>query len=292
MSHTFQSEVGRIKSILIKPVQNAFQDTEQIQEEWQHLNYKGVPQHDLAIRQYEEFESHIRATGAEVHHLPSSEGLTMDSIYCRDAAIASDHGMIICNMGKDARKQEPEAIKKALMDHGFKILGQVDGEGTIEGGDVAWVDPHTLAVGKSYRTNPEGVRQLKALLEPNGVTVLDFDLPHWRGVNDIFHLMSIFSPIDHKKALIYPELLPIGLYKLLKEKGFQMIELAEDEYDNQGCNVLALAPSRCLMVEGSDQTKAHLIEAGCEVIEFPGTEIAIKGEGGPTCLTRPLERYI
>jgi N-dimethylarginine dimethylaminohydrolase len=57
-----------------------------------------------------------------------------------------------------------------------------------------------------------------------------------------------------------------------------------------GCNVLALAPRVCLMVKGNPKTKAALEQAGCKVIEYEGTEISVKGGGGPTCLTRPIDR--
>ena len=190
MNTTHQSEVGKLKSIFIKPVANAFHDHSRIVDEWESLNYKGQPNHDLALDQYREFEEHIRATGATVYHLPQKDELSLDSIYCRDAAIATDYGMILCNMGKEARKPEPDAHREAFVQEGIPILGTIFGEGTVEGGDVAWVDPQTLAAGRSYRTNPEGIHQLKELLQPHGVEVHGYDLPHWRGPSDIFHLMS------------------------------------------------------------------------------------------------------
>jgi len=57
-----------------------------------------------------------------------------------------------------------------------------------------------------------------------------------------------------------------------------------------GTNVLALAPRRCLMLAGNPRTRAALERAGADVVEYEGTEISVKGAGGPTCLTRPLER--
>jgi N-dimethylarginine dimethylaminohydrolase len=94
--------------------------------------------------------------------LPQDETVNMDSIYCRDAAIATNNGMIICNMGKAARTQEPSAEKKAFEANGIKVLGTITDPGTVEGGDVAWLDEHTLAVGHTYRTNEEGIKQLTA----------------------------------------------------------------------------------------------------------------------------------
>ena len=72
----------------------------------------------------------------------------------------------------------------------------IQAPGTLEGGDVAWLDESTLAVGHTYRTNEEGISQLKSLLEPKGIEVVVANLPHYKGESDVFHLMSILSPVD------------------------------------------------------------------------------------------------
>ncbi|MBS1575767.1 MAG: hypothetical protein JST09_10735, partial [Bacteroidetes bacterium] len=213
-------------------------------------------------------------------------------VYCRDAAIATDKGMIICNMGKEARKNEPFAEQKAFEAKDIPILGIIKKPGTIEGGDVAWLDEKTLAVGHTYRTNEEGIRQLKELLAPAGVEVIVAPLPHYKGPSDVFHLMSILSPVDKDLAVVYSPLMPIIFRELLLKKGYRLVEVPENEFDSMGCNVLALAPRLCLMVRGNSKTKSALEKAGCKVIEYEGSEISVKGGGGPTCLTRPLQRYI
>jgi arginine deiminase len=58
-----------------------------------------------------------------------------------------------------------------------------------------------------------------------------------------------------------------------------------------GCNVLALAPSKVLMVNGNPITEELLRAAGVEVLTYAGIDISIKGGGGPTCLTRPIMRH-
>jgi N-dimethylarginine dimethylaminohydrolase len=216
----------------------------------------------------------------------------MDSIYCRDASIATDMGMIICNMGKAARKNEPHAEKKAFEDNGIPVLGCITGPGTLEGGDVAWLDEKTLAVGHTYRTNEEGIRQLKLMLQPLGVEVIIVPLPHYKGPDDVFHLMSILSPVDKDLAVVYSPLMPISFRNLLLERGYRLVEVPDKEFENMACNVLALAPSECLMLDNNPKTKKALEEAGCKVLVYPGKEISIKGGGGPTCLTRPIARYI
>ena len=57
-----------------------------------------------------------------------------------------------------------------------------------------------------------------------------------------------------------------------------------------GANIFALSPRKCLMLQGNPMTRAALERAGAEVLVYDGSEISLKGGGGPTCLTRPLQR--
>jgi len=290
MSTTHHSEYLKIESIFIKPAQSAFVSAFHLSEQWHELNYLSQPDFDFSIDEYDAFEKYISNNSVETHHFPFDEKLTLDSIYCRDASIATDFGMIICNMGKSGRIDEPESQKKVFIDNDIPILGEIKVPGTVEGGDVAWLDEKTLAVGHTYRTNPEGIAQLKQLLEPNGVQIVVAELPHYKGQQDVFHLMSIFSPVANNLAVVYSPLMPIKFRKELIQRDFEFIEVPEEEFESMGCNVLAVAPKKCIMVDGNPKTKNALINAGCEVITYKGTEISVKGGGGPTCLTRPMLR--
>ena len=290
MHITCHSDIGKIKSLFIKNVQQAFINEEHIEQHWKQLNYLGKPVFNKAMEEYKIFESILQEQGGELLYLPQDESVNMDSIYCRDAAIATDKGMIICNMGKAARMHEPLAEKKAFEKNGIAVLGTITGTGTLEGGDVAWLDEHTLAVGHTYRTNEEGIRQLTVLLQPLGVEVITVSLPHYKGPSDVFHLMSILSPVDVNLAVVYSPLMPIAFRNLLQQRGYQLVEVPDEEFESMGCNVLALSPRVCLMVDGNPGTKAALENAGCKVIVYKGDEISVKGGGGPTCLTRPVYR--
>jgi N-dimethylarginine dimethylaminohydrolase len=291
MKTTCQSEVGTIKSIFLKHVKDAFIDDKTIDNEWAILNFTERPDFIKAQMEYQTFESFIQQTGADIFYLPQDDSVTMDSMYCRDAAVATDAGMILCNMGKERRKPEPLAEKKAFLEHSIPVLGEIITPGTLEGGDVAWLDNTTLAVGHTYRTNEEGIRQLRALLEPSGVDVLTFSLPHYKGPTDVFHLMSIFSPIDTNLAVVYSPLMPISFRNELIKRGYELVEVPTEEFE-MACNVLALAPRQCLMLKGFPKTKKALEAAGCTVLEYEGAEISAKGGGGPTCLTRPILRLV
>ncbi|MEP7323019.1 MAG: arginine deiminase family protein, partial [Saprospiraceae bacterium] len=222
--------------------------------------------------------------------LPQNSSVTIDSIYCRDASLITDHGLILCRMGKPQRTSEPQAIKEYCLENGISILGEIIEPGTLEGGDVAWIDEQTLAVGHTYRTNGEGILQLKAILRPLDIEVIVVDLPHYRGPSDVFHLMSVFSPLDRDLAVVYSPLMPIAFRNKLLDLNFYLVEVPEDEFDSMGCNVLAISPRNCIVPEGNPKTVDLMIKAGCIVQTYPCKDISIKGGGGPTCLTRPMKR--
>jgi N-dimethylarginine dimethylaminohydrolase len=104
------------------------------------------------------------------------------------------------------------------------------------------------------------------------------------------HLMSLLSPLDHDLALVYSPLLPVPFREWLLDRGIALVEVADEEFESMGTNVLALAPRRCLMLTGNPRTRLALERSRCEVLVYDGVEISVKGAGGPTCLTRPLVR--
>jgi N-dimethylarginine dimethylaminohydrolase len=166
----------------------------------------------------------------------------------------------------------------------------IHGEGRLEGGDVVWIGLKTLAVGLGYRSNAEGIRQLSEILGDTIDELLTVPLPHWRGPDDVFHLMSILSPLDHDLALVYSPLLPAVFRAELLASGFELVDVPDGEFETMACNVLAVAPRQCVALAGNPETRRRLEAAGVVVHEYGGDEISVKGAGGPTCLTRPLVR--
>jgi N-dimethylarginine dimethylaminohydrolase len=104
------------------------------------------------------------------------------------------------------------------------------------------------------------------------------------------HLMSFISPLDRDLALVYPRLAPVRLMWLLAERGISVVEVPDEEFDAMGPNVLALGPRRALALEGNVETRRRMERAGVDVVTYRGDEISRKGDGGPTCLTRPVLR--
>jgi N-dimethylarginine dimethylaminohydrolase len=287
---TAQSEIGTLSHLALKHARDAFRSPQIIAEEWRALNFTSAPDFENAVRQYDRFAELLSECGASLHFLPPSGGTGLDSIYVRDASIVCDAGVILCSMGKPLRRDEPRSQEAAFRAMGYPIAGSIAPPGRLEGGDVVWLDRRTIAVGRGYRTNDDGIAQLRRLLEGSIDELIVVPLPHWRGPADVFHLMSIVSPIDHDLALVYSPLTPVTFREQLLGRGIALVEVPDEEFESMGANVLAVAPRRCLMLAGNPATRARLERAGAHVAVYEGDDISVKGGGGPTCLTRPLRR--
>jgi N-dimethylarginine dimethylaminohydrolase len=284
-------ETGRLARVAVKHPRDAFVDSERIAAQWETLHFTAPPDLGRATDEHDRFVELLKSAGAVVDRLPRDDRTTLDSIYTRDASIVSPRGVILCRMGKAAREGEPAAQGQAFTHANppLAIAGQIETPGRLEGGDLIWLDDDTVVVGRGYRTNADGIRQLRALLG-TPVDVVEVPLPHWRGTNGVMHLMSLISPVDRDLAVVYSPLLPVPAREWLLARGIRLVEVPDEEFETMGTNVLAIAPRRCVMLEGNPRTRAALERAGAEVMVYAGQEISVKGAGGPTCLTRPLAR--
>lgn len=301
------SDIGPWQHIVVHHAREAFGSNATIAREWHALNFAAAPDYARAVEQHDRFVELLRTSGAEIefstpglktrppttsalstqHQAPSTD-LTLDAIYVRDASVMCARGAILGRMGKPQRQAEPVVLADTYRALGIPIVGAIEAPGTLEGGDVTWLGPRLVAVGRGYRTNDEGIRQFRALLGEAVDEVLAVALPHHRGPGDVFHLMSIISPIDRDLAVVYSPLMPVPFRERLLDLGYSLVEVPGEEFDSMGANVFALSPRRALMVDGNPTTRAALERAGAEVLVYDGSEISLKGGGGPTCLTRPI----
>jgi len=284
------SEHGRLTAVLVKHARDAFVSDDRLAAQWKELNFSGRPDLGRAIAEYDAFIDIIAGSGAEVAYLPQDDGVTLDSIYTRDASLLSGQGVILASMGKKPRAGEPACQEAELRRQGWPIAGSILPPGRVEGGDLLWLDSRTLAIGLGARTNPEGIRQLRVLLGDSFDEVIVVPLPEDPGQHDVMHLMSLISPIDRDLAVVYPRLLPERFRRTLMDGGYRFVDVPDDEFETMGTNVLALGPRDCVMLDGNPKTRAALEQAGARVQVYEGKEISLKGGGGPTCLTRPLMR--
>ncbi|WP_374313201.1 dimethylarginine dimethylaminohydrolase family protein [Dongia sp.] len=283
------NEFGRLKRVAMRRPADAFVDDAKIDKEWKNLNYHTRPDFKKAVAEHQRFAEIIKSVGAEILYLPSDKKLTMDSLYVRDAAAVCPKGVILANMGKKQREGEPGVHGHFFEEADIPVLGSIAGQGKLEGGDLIWLDEKTVAVGRTYRTNDAGIRQFKNLVGPD-VHVEIAVMPHYKGPTDVFHLMSVISPLDKDLQLVYSPLMPIPFREWLLSRGQTLVEVPDSEFASMGCNVLAIAPREVVMVKGNPETKTRMEAAGCKVHVIDADAISVPGEGGPTCLTRPLER--
>jgi N-dimethylarginine dimethylaminohydrolase len=283
------NEYGRLKRVALRHAREAFGSQAVLTRQWRDLNYHAEPDFAAALREYDAFAGRLEALGVAIDWLPAEPTLTPDAIYVRDATLLSPQGLIACAMGKPQRRRESTVNLATLTAAGLPAAGEINGAGSAEGGDAVWLDEKTFVIGHGYRTNAAGIAQLKALLGPE-VHVEVAQLPHYKGPSDVFHLMSVLSPLDRDLALVFSPLMPAPLRLFLLERGLTLVEVPQEEFASMGCNVLALAPRHVLMLDGNTETARRLQAAGCQIEFYAGQQISRLGEGGPTCLTRPLER--
>ena len=272
---------GRLERVLVRPP--LAEDAEQ----WRAYGWRAAPDHAAAAAEHEQLCEILEAAGAEVvvsRHDPGNP----DAIYVYDPVLVGVEGAVLLRPGKEGRRGEPSAIAASLTNAGVPVATWLDEPALAEGGDTVWLDERTLLVGLGYRTNSAAVRALADAFP--GVEVIAFDLPHWNGSDEVMHLMSFLSPLDADLALVYPRIAPVRLLELLAERAIAVVEVPDEEFETQGPNVLALGPRRALALDGNPETRRRMERAGVVVVVYRGEEISKKGDGGPTCLTRPLLR--
>lgn len=281
---------GELLRVMVCPPGNAGWNDSGKAAGWQELGFQHAPDFAAAQAQHEVFCRLLSECGAEVVCLPPTESLTVDAVYAHDASLATDYGLVLMNPGKRNRVYEARAHADFLGQLGIPVFGEIRAPGVSESGDIVWLDSRTLLVGDGYRTNKQGIAQMRALLSVKNVTVMSAPLPYGAGPSACLHLMSLMSVLDEHTILVDLPWLAVETVELLKALSFRLIEIEYSERETLACNVLALGKKRLIAIEENVKTNQRMRDAGFDVRTFPGSEICINGAGGPTCLTRPLLR--
>jgi dimethylargininase len=259
-------------------------------DDWQRFGYLHPVDVARSEAEHAAFRDILAEEGVDVVTAGPDPDGALDAIFAYDPSFMTNGGAILTRMGKPARLAESDYAAETYAELGIPILARIDAPGTFDGGDAFWLDERTLAVGRSYRTNDAGIAQLTSILAAIGVDVVRVDLPHWHGPAECLHLMSMISPVRDDLAVVYLPLLPVSFVELLGARGWTFVEVPDEEFLTMACNVLALGPGRCLMLDRNPITRSRLEAAGCRVRTYTGDEISRNREGGPTCLTRPIWR--
>jgi dimethylargininase len=276
-----RSMTGELRRVLVRPPQPA--DVLR----WREYGWHAEPEPAAAAAEHEALCILLEEAGAEVI-VAAGEAGNPDAIYIYDPLLVGSDGAVLLRPGKEGRLGEPAALEADLATAGVPIAARLDAPACAEGGDTLWLDERTLLVGWGYRTNGPGVEALRDAFP--GVEVIPFDLPCWNGRSEVMHLMSLISPLDEDLAVVYARLASVRLLELLADRGIETIEVPDEEFETMGGNVLAVGPRRAVALEGNDETRRRMERAGVDVAVYRGEEISRKGDGGPTCLTRPILR--
>ena len=248
-----------------------------------------TPDPGLLARQHEDFCELLADLGAEVEVAPALDG-QVDAVYMHDPMVMTGRGGIALQMGKPARVHEPGHAAEELERLGVPVLGTIEAPAYADGGDRYWLDDTTMAIGLGYRTNRAGAEAIARLVEPEGVAVEAYDMPHDQGPGAVLHLQSFLSAVTEDLCVVFEPLAPVRLLQDLAERGFDRIAISEEDYLTMGCNVLAVRPGVVVMVDGVPGVRRALEARGVEVHVYDGSDLSLKGDGGPTCLTAPLLR--
>ena len=242
----------------------------------------------LAQAQHDALVTVLEDSGAQVERLGHEVG--PDSIYTYDPALVCDGGAILLRSGKAIRQAEATAMGEWFEHNGIPVLARLEAPELADGGDLLWLDSHTLVVGRGFRTNEASACAITKALEPYVDAVHVVDLPVGQGADYCLHTLSVISILDRDLAVVSLPLMPVHLYELLRARGVELIEIDPGEWDSLAPNVLALGPRDVVMLAGNPKTAERVRAAGCRVQEIEGSDVAVKGSGGPTCLTLPLQR--
>ena len=279
---TIHDAVGTLRRVYVRS------PTTEAMKAWRDYSWRAAPDPGRAVEEHAAFREALEAVGAEVLDAATDVPGDPDAIYAYDPTLPTDRGLILLRSGKPGRRAESAAVATDLAAAGFPVLGSLGDPATADGGDMFWLDERTLLVGRGFRTNDAGIEHIRESLDE--VDVLSFDLPYFRGPDACLHLMSFISPLDRDLAVVFRPMVPVRLLEILNDRDVALIEVPDEEFDSQGANVLALAPRVALALEGNPGTRSRMEAAGVDVRTFTGNEISRKGDGGPTCLTRPLAR--
>lgn len=219
----------------------------------------------LALWQWEEYVKALRAAGFETIEVPEARDCP-DSVFVEDTMVVYRHFAVIARPGTDARRPEIVDAEKIVASLGYTI-DRIRAPGTLDGGDVLKVGD-TLYVGRSGRTNAEGIRQLRAILEPIEATLVTVPL------TKTLHLKSAVTAL--------PDGTIIGWEPMIDDPSCFKHFLAAPE--PSGAHVVLLGEKKLLMAADCPRSAELYAEIGYEPVLVDISEFE-KLEGCVTCLS-------
>ncbi len=229
----------------------------------------GKPDYDLALQQHDAYIAALRSCGVQVTVLPADERYP-DSCFVEDPAVITRKCAIITNPGASSRNGEKDEIIGAVRE--FFSEDQIEyitAPGTLEGGDVMMVGDH-FYVGRSARTNEEGIRQFIAILEKHGLSGSEVTL------EEVLHLKTGVNYLENNNMLVSGEFVTKPEFA-----SFNRVEIPEEEAYAANCiwvNDTVIVP------KGYPAVETAVRNLGYRVLLVDTSEYR-KLDGGLSCLS-------
>ena len=229
----------------------------------------GKPNYELALRQHDDYVAALKRCGVTVTVLPADERYP-DSCFVEDPAVITRKCAIITNPSAPSRNGEKEEIIGAI--RAFfpeDKIEYIQSPGTLEGGDVMMVGDH-FYVGRSARTNEEGIRQFIAILEKHGLSGSEVPL------EEVLHLKTGVNYLENGNMLVAGEF--VNKPDFVK---YNRVEIPVEEAYAANCiwvNGTVIVP------EGYPSVEKAVRDLGYPVILVDTSEYR-KIDGGLSCLS-------
>jgi N-dimethylarginine dimethylaminohydrolase len=285
------SEYGRLSTVLLYvpgPEINGYADPDSVQ----HL---GPIQHPALVREFDSIVAAFRTLGIVVvlidaTPLDDDRRYLYNLMYCRDLFFMTPRGAILANMANNTRLAEPRYAGRILKSLGIPLLHTVCDEGRFEGADAVWLRDYLVLVGVGNRTNRQGYRQVKKVLEQQGVECLQ--VPSYQTRTQ--HLLGTLQLVDHNLILLRHEIVDRELVLLLETYGFRIVPIPENREvrTSQAMNIVSVAPRTIIMTAGCPETRALFEAAGLTIAAELELAQLMQGAGGLACATGIVARDI
>lgn len=228
-----------------------------------HLEREPID-YNKAAAQHAEYERILTSLGCTVERLPPLPHQS-DSVFVEDAAVVLDQLAIVARPGAESRRGEIASVADKLSS--YRSIAFMEAPGTLDGGDVLVIDS-TIYVGKSTRTNRQGIDQVAAFTSPYGYKVRAV------GVTGCLHLKSAVTRVAADAVLLNPNWVEPSIFA-----GMRSIEVDPDEPD--AANAIWLG-DRIVHGSGFEKTSHRLEREGIDVHRVEMSELQ-KAEGAVTC---------
>jgi len=238
---------------------------------------------ELAARQHAEMVSAYEEAGVRCHYLEPDPALAYQ-VFARDSSAMGPNGTVITQLAQYWRRGEYAPAIRFHQEAGIPIQAMITA-GSLEGGDVMIVGPGTVLIGAGEtRTQEAAANQLAAWYREDGWEARVQPIPE-----RYVHIDVLVAVLAEKLAAVCSDALPASAVQWLRGKGFDLIEVSEEQAFTLGVNAISLGDERVISAIGARELNEALRARGIGVVEVD-LDMFTLGGGGAHCLAQALRR--